>query len=605
MWVYEHCDKSHCYQKHFRENLLLIAVSLTTHQYFEALLAEMEGNKNKDEPVQEKVSSTEKDAGTRGGKEEEEEENSKKLQEASQNPPPSSSTSHLLTSSFQTPKKVVEPRSPSTSVVPEATPQATSSQATPPHGSSRDSPDQMPRASLPKTPLSRPLEGITTTPVTSWKKLQLCESPRTPKHVPDVFTFQVNVNPFTPESYRRMISQSKGKRKIKGEPEESDFSEDKGEQGLPAKKCVIRESNMVSRYEKEFLEVEKIGVGAFGTVYKCIKRLDGCVYAIKRSTRRLGVSLNEPLALREVYAHAVLGQHPHVVRYYSAWSEDDHMIIQNEYCNGGSLQAAVSENEKLGTFFQEAELKNMLLQISMGLKYIHHLGLVHLDIKPSNIFICKKQGADSVSISEGENEDDWFLSANMMYKIGDLGLVTSIKNPQVEEGDSRFLANEILQEDYRQLPKADIFALGLTIAVAAGAKSLPSNDEPWHHIRQGNLPDIPQKLSEDFYNLLKVMIHPKPEERPTAAALSRNTVLRPSSSITAELLRELDREKSKTAELERELKEAHLAQKQQQDTIHHSPGSLGFIAKNGSSSSRILVGRKTKRSRSFTFGKSE
>jgi hypothetical protein len=39
-------------------------------------------------------------------------------------------------------------------------------------------------------------------------------------------------------------------------------------------------------------------------------------------------------AMNEVYAHAVLGKHQHVVRYYSAWAEDDYMYIQNEYCNG-------------------------------------------------------------------------------------------------------------------------------------------------------------------------------------------------------------------------------------------------------------------------------
>ena len=33
-------------------------------------------------------------------------------------------------------------------------------------------------------------------------------------------------------------------------------------------------------------------------------------------------------ALREVYAHAVLGKHQHILQYYSAWAEDKHMIIQ-------------------------------------------------------------------------------------------------------------------------------------------------------------------------------------------------------------------------------------------------------------------------------------
>ncbi|NWR69316.1 WEE2 kinase, partial [Centropus unirufus] len=445
-----------------------------------------------------------------------------------------------------------------------------------------------------------------------WKKLQLYDSPYTPKTLlsktafpssdtkfpPKAFRYPrliphaeldestqaslVNINPFTPESYRQTLFLPNSKQMTKGEL------------------YPLKESNMVSRYKKEFLELEKIGVGEFGSVYKCIKRLDGCVYAIKCSKKPLAGSSDEQLALREVYAHAVLGHHPHVVRYYSAWAEDDHMIIQNEYCNGGSLQDVLLNNAKLGQYLTEAELKEILLQVSMGLKYIHNSGLVHLDIKPSNIFICHKLAvASPTGQEESDSEDE--LTSGVVYKIGDLGHVTSITNPQVEEGDRRFLANEILQEQYGYLPKADIFALALTVALAAGTAPLPHNGAMWHHIRKGNIPPIPQELPHPFLELLKLMIHPDPVERPSATALTKHPVLCPSIRNAAQLQKQLNVEKCKTAMLERELKAARLAQTLMKD---QPLGSAKFQESETSSkqNSKRLVGGKSCRSVSFTLG---
>ncbi|TPX55608.1 hypothetical protein PhCBS80983_g05183 [Powellomyces hirtus] len=75
-----------------------------------------------------------------------------------------------------------------------------------------------------------------------------------------------------------------------------------------------------SRYAEDFVELDILGKGAFGRVYRVRNRLDGIEYAIKKVRLRMGTSKLERI-LREVKFQARL-QHTNVVRYFSAWVED-------------------------------------------------------------------------------------------------------------------------------------------------------------------------------------------------------------------------------------------------------------------------------------------
>lgn len=427
----------------------------------------------------------------------------------------------------------------------------------------------------------------------------------------------VNINPFT-SSGMQLTSRkrTRSKRSLNGSLTSSpispegileDSESETEEEQQPIKRIHLHDSN-ISRYHEEFHEIELIGSGEFGQVWKCCNRLDGCQYAIKRSLKPVAGSSYEKTALNEVYAHAVLGKHMHVVRYYSAWAENDHMVIQNEFCNGGSLADIIKQNDKEGKHLSEPELKQILSHVGQGLRYIHSRKLAHMDMKPGNVFISKEENLAKVNYDSADDgfEDEEAHEDDITYKIGDLGHVTSITNPSVEEGDCRYLPKELLADDFSNLTKADIFALGLTMYQAGGGGELPKNGEQWHQIRNGGLPNL-DRYSPEFNQLLQQMVSFDIEERPTASQLLQHPFLCPyDRKSKAELRRELDAEKHKNEILARQLEEAAKCLKSiAPKTIKFIQQDAGLKSKSGepgkiqTRSLQRLVGRKLNRSKSI------
>ncbi|KAF2298494.1 hypothetical protein GH714_023803 [Hevea brasiliensis] len=251
----------------------------------------------------------------------------------------------------------------------------------------------------------------------------------------------------------------------------------------------------LSRYHTDFHEMQQIGTGNFSRVFKVLKRIDGCLYAVKHSTRQLHQDAEKRKALMEVQALAALGCHENIVGYYSSWFENEQLYIQMELCD-----CSLSINKSSKSFTEDKVLE-VLHQIAKALHFIHGCGIAHLDVKPDNIYV-----------------------KNGVYKLGDFGCATLLNQSlPIEEGDARYMPQEILNENYNHLDKVDIFSLGAAIYELIRGSPLPKSGSQFFSLREGKLPLLPGH-SLHFQNILKVMLDPDPVQRPSAKELLENPI---------------------------------------------------------------------------------
>ena len=113
------------------------------------------------------------------------------------------------------------------------------------------------------------------------------------------------------------------------------------------------------------------------------------MYAIKVAHRVARGESDKDRMLKEVYALAALSDQAdtatfHIVRYHQAWMEEQRLYIQTELCTT-TLQA---EMEQVAPMQLPLPTRyKCMREILLALEFIHKNGMVHLDIKPENIFV--------------------------------------------------------------------------------------------------------------------------------------------------------------------------------------------------------------------------
>jgi serine/threonine-protein kinase len=144
--------------------------------------------------------------------------------------------------------------------------------------------------------------------------------------------------------------------------------------------------------------VQKLGAGAFGTVYKAKDRVLGRMVAIK--TIRLeglaaaGTSLEQLMDRfkREAQVSAQL-KHPNIVTIYDVGEAEGTSYLAMEFIDGIGLDRAISGAGRLTT----ERAASLGAQVADALDFAHRHNVVHRDIKPANIMI---EGGDRVKVTD-------------------------------------------------------------------------------------------------------------------------------------------------------------------------------------------------------------
>jgi serine/threonine protein kinase len=211
--------------------------------------------------------------------------------------------------------------------------------------------------------------------------------------------------------------------------------------------------------------VRQLSVGGFGVVYLAKAKNDALV-AIKEylpsSLVKRSVGEFEPTVAQDKLPLYRLGlksffeegralaqlSHPSVVGVQNFFRANETIYMVMNYLQGATLQDFIitARNLKKQKIFRESTIRSLFDEILHGLRIVHQSKMLHLDIKPANLFITNNNKAVLIDFGAARQviQNDSAYATRPMYTPG-------------------FAAPEMYERQGLLGPWSDIYAIGACI----------------------------------------------------------------------------------------------------------------------------------------------
>ncbi|XP_037542777.1 striated muscle preferentially expressed protein kinase [Nematolebias whitei] len=141
---------------------------------------------------------------------------------------------------------------------------------------------------------------------------------------------------------------------------------------------------------------KEIGRGAFSYVKRLTHKTSKMEYAAKFISTR---AKKKESALREMKMISKL-DHERVIYFHDAFEKKNTVVIITEICQEELLDRFTRKST-----IMESDVRSCMRQLLEGVDYLHHLNIIHLDIKPDNILMSDLQ-SDQIRLCDFGNAVD-------------------------------------------------------------------------------------------------------------------------------------------------------------------------------------------------------